>query len=115
MTTTAHMGITLIEQAQAQKEVTANEAFARIDALLNRGAAQAGLNTPPSTPFNGDVYILGNSPTGDWAGRAKQIAYFDQIWRFIVPQAGSLLWVQNIACLYVYDGSAWRATTAVFA
>jgi hypothetical protein len=115
MAITAHTGITLIEQAQAQKEVTANEAFARIDALLNCGALQAGMNTPPSTPTAGDMYILGNSPTGVWAGKAKQIAYFDQIWRFIAPRAGSLLWVRDVAALYVYDGAAWRATTAVVA
>jgi hypothetical protein len=51
MAITAHLGITLIEQAQAQKEVTANEAFARMDAVLNRGANQAGVNTPPVSPL----------------------------------------------------------------
>jgi hypothetical protein len=112
MATTAHLGITLIEQAQAQKEVTANEAFARLDALLNRGATQSGVNTPPVSPAAGDVYIIGATPTGAWAGKAGQIAYFDQSWRFIVPQAGSNIWVNGTGMQQVFDGTNWRNTTA---
>lgn len=113
MSTTKHTGITLIEQAQAQKEVTANEAFSRIDALLNHGAIQAGLNTPPTSPLEGDVYILGNTPTGQWTGKALAIAYFDQIWRFIMPQSGSMLWVQSASRLFVFEEGAWHPTTAM--
>ena len=35
MANTPHLGITLLEQSQAQKEVTVNEAFYRIDALVS--------------------------------------------------------------------------------
>jgi Protein of unknown function (DUF2793) len=112
MATTAHLGITLIEQAQAQKEVTANEAFARVDALLNGGAKQAGVNMPPSSPVSGDVYIIGAAPTGAWAGKEAQIAYFDQVWRFIIPQVGSSLWVNDAGMLQVFDGVNWRKSSA---
>jgi Protein of unknown function (DUF2793) len=111
MAITAHMGLTLVEQAQAQKEVTVNEALQRIDAVLNNGALQVGLNTPPVTPLNGDVYIVGTSATGAWTGQNKAIAYYDQIWRFISPKAGSTLWVQNLASFYVYNGTDWVVAT----
>ncbi len=39
MTITPHYGLTLIEQSQAQKEVTVNEALMRIDGILNYQAA----------------------------------------------------------------------------
>lgn len=53
MVTTPHLGITLVEQAQAQKEVTVNQAFARIDAVLNSGAKSRAVATPPVHPLPG--------------------------------------------------------------
>jgi hypothetical protein len=107
MTTTNHLGVTLLEQAQAQKEVTVNEALSRIDAILNTGAVTQSVSTPPGSPVAGAVYIIGSSPTGAWAGKAKQITYFDQIWRFIVPNEGMSLWVNDEDLLYSYDGTNW--------
>lgn len=107
MATTPHLNLTLVEQAQAQKEVTVNMALMRLDALLNTSAKDKDLATPPSTPTEGDVYIVAASPTGDWASHAGHIAYFNQIWRFIVPQVGASLWVADEAIHYVFDGTAW--------
>lgn len=109
MATTSHLGLTLVEQAQAQKEVTVNAAFTRIDAILNTAAKDKDLATPPGSPAAGDVYIVAASPTGDWAGQAKSIAYFDQIWRFITPREGMRLWVADEDVVYSYDGANWLA------
>lgn len=78
MAQTPHIALDLLEQAQAQKEVTVNEAFFRIDALLNSGVIDRDLSTPPVSPAEGDVYIVGASPTGTWSGKASQLAYFHQ-------------------------------------
>lgn len=107
MTTTAHLALTLVEQAQAQKEVTINQDFIRVDALLNTGAKSKAVATPPASPSIGDVYIVAGSPTGDWAGQTGKIAYYDAIWRFITPNEGMTLWVNDENLLYSYDGSAW--------
>jgi hypothetical protein len=58
------------------------------------------------------VYIIGASPTGAWTGKAQQIAYFDQVWRYIVPQSGSALWVEDSGVLQVFNGVSWRISTA---
>ncbi len=113
MVTTAHLGVTLVEQAQAQKEVTVNEALTRMEALLNTGAKDKDLATPPGSPTQGDVYIVAASPTGDWAGQSGKIAYFDQLWQFIVPAEGVTLWVNDEDAPYTYDGAAWIKTCAV--
>jgi len=113
MTTTSHLAITLVEQAQAQKEVTVNEALTRIDALLNTGAKSRTINTPPGSPTSGDLYIVGASPTGDWLGQAAKLAYFDQVWRFITPQEGVSLWVNDQDTTYTYDGTNWTATVDI--
>ena len=109
MANTAHLGLTLVEQAQAQKEVTVNTALKRIDSLLNAGVIDKDLATPPGGPSEGDVYIVAGSATGDWAGHEGEIAYFDQLWRFIVPNEGVTLWVSDEDTLYSYDGSSWVA------
>jgi hypothetical protein len=93
MANTLHIGLTLVEQVQAQKEVIINQALMRMDALLNTGATSRVLDAPPGSPLAGDLYIVGNSPSGAWLGKALQIAYFEQLWRFIVPRAGMTLWV----------------------
>lgn len=107
MVTTPHLAVALVEQAQAQKEVTVNQAFARIDALLNTGAQSRSIATPPSSPVDGDVYIVAASPTGDWAGQADKIAYYYGIWRFITPLEGATLWVNDEDLLYSYNGTSW--------
>lgn len=109
MATTTHLGITLVEQSQAQKEVTVNEAFARIDAVMNNGAISRVTATPPGSPADGDLYIVGPSPTGDWSGHADALTYFDQIWRFITPLEGMTLWVNDEDTLYIYSGSVWQS------
>jgi hypothetical protein len=107
MANTAHLGFALVEQSQAQKEVTVNQALVRIDALLNTGAKSRVVTAPPISPGEGDVYIVPASATGDWAGKAGQISYFEQVWRFVMPNEGMTLWVNDENVLYSYDGSAW--------
>jgi len=108
MATTPNLSITLLEASQSQKEVTVNEALHRIDAVLNNGMIDRGINTPPATPATGDSYIVGSSPTGAWVGHANHVAYFQQIWRFILPKTGLMLWVADEAKHYVFNGTAWQ-------
>ncbi len=110
MTTTNHLSLPLVQQSQAQKEVTVNEALAKIDALLNTGAMSLSLPTPPASPNEGDLYIIGDAAADEWAGRENNITYFDHIWRFITPREGVTLWVNDEDRLYSFDGSAWIAS-----
>ncbi len=113
MATTPHLTLTLVEQAQAQKEVTVNEALKRLDAILNTGAKDKDLTAPPGAPAAGDVYLVAASATGAWAGHDKEIAYYDQTWKFIAPKQGVTLWVNDEDLLYRYDGAAWAAVTGM--
>lgn len=113
MATTSHLSVTLVEQSQAQKEVTLNQAITRIDAVLNTGAKSRNVSTPPGSPLAGDVYIVGSSPTGAWAGQAGNITYFDQTWKFITPREGMTLWVNDEDVIYSYTGSSWFSSAVV--
>lgn len=114
MATTSHVQITLVEQAQAQKEVTVNQALLRIDALLNTGAIDKDLATPPASPAEGDVYIVAAAPTDAWDAHEDDIAYFaNGGWQFITPNEGMILWVNDEDESYVWDGTAWVRQGAI--
>lgn len=112
MATTPNLGITLVEQSQAQKEVTINQAFSVLDAFVGRAVVDKDLATPPASPVPSTLYIVAASPTDAWAGKATHLAYFDQVWRFIAPQSGMRLWVQDESLDYRFNGTAWVAITA---
>ncbi len=105
--------MTLVEQSQSQKEVTVNQALTRIDAFINNGAKSRTTSTPPGSPTSGDIYIIPVSATGDWTGQDGKLAYYDQSWKFIIPNEGSTLWVNDENVAYIYDGSSWMASVGV--
>lgn len=74
MTHTPRLFLPLIAAAQAQKHVTHNEALALVDALLHLAVASRGLAAPPAAPAEGERHIVGNAPSGAWAGHSEEIA-----------------------------------------
>lgn len=63
---------------------------------------------PPGSPATGDRYIIAASPTGLWAGHAKDIARWDGAgWQFQTPTQGFSVWVDDESRPCSYSGSAW--------
>jgi hypothetical protein len=110
MTTTDHLGITLVEQSQSQKEVTVNTALAMLDAMLNTGIVDKDLTAPPGSPVSGNLYIVASGATGAWAGKDNQVAWYNGAWKFIVPAEGLTFWVRDEDKLYSWNGTAWVST-----
>ena len=76
---------------QTQKEGFVNEIAARIDALLFL-AVEGEADTPPTTPVDGQSWLIGKTPTNGWAGHAEQIVSRQGgNWLFTVPIAGMRL------------------------
>lgn len=99
-----------IEAAQNNKHLTANTTFRRLFILARGSALDKDLSTPPSTPADGDTYIVGASATGAWAGHDGDIAYYStNAWDFIAPTEGVRIYLADANALYVYTGSAWVA------
>jgi hypothetical protein len=66
------------------------------------------LNTPPVSPNAGDVYLVGNSPTGAWVGHAKDIATWDgSAWTFIDGVQGNFLYNASTGITYIFRGGNW--------
>lgn len=107
MATTNRLTMPLLEASQAQKHVTVNEALQIIDAIVQTGVIDKDLTTPPASPSEGDIYIVGASATGAWDGQDDDVAiYQDGGWVFVTPSDGWIAWVTDESTLYVYE-SGW--------
>lgn len=99
-----------ITVGQAGKELTHNQALGILDQLVQARVADKDLSTPPGSPADGAMYIVGAAPTGAWSSKATQLAYWLSsvaAWSFIVPAAGWRVWVTDESKWYQYSGSAW--------
>src|SRR3954451_11072343 len=106
--TTPRSALPLLAAAQSQKHVTHNEALLEIDALTCCNIRDRDLSTPPSTPADGDTYLVKATGTGLWAGQDGKVAFaVDGAWRFYAPYSGLVAYVADEQKLIVYNGSTW--------
>jgi hypothetical protein len=76
MSETAKLGLPIVQPAQAQKHVTVNDAFQRLDAFAQTLIVSAGGATPPPTPSEGKLHAVGVGAAAEWAGHDGEIALF---------------------------------------
>jgi hypothetical protein len=97
---------------QAQKEYFVNEAHARADMLLHL-AIIGESNDPPASPQEGECWLVGSSPSGDWSGQAGAIAGRQSgNWLFVTPRNGMAVLDQSAGQVIRYvDG--WMAADPV--
>lgn len=88
-----------------------------IDALLNSRVENMTTNTPPVTPADGVMYVVGPSPTGQWVGHSKAIARYvadGAFWEFFAGGAQAWLLINKAdGKLYVWTvtSSSWVITS----
>ena len=108
MTDTANLALPCIEGSQAQKHITHNDALRILDTLVQLAVIERDLTTPPSSPVEGQRWIVKSAGTGAWAGHDNAIAAWqDGGWQFSAPQTGWVAFVQNEGTLLVWNGTAW--------
>lgn len=116
MQVSPRLGLSYIQPQQAQKHVTANETFRRLDALAQLCARSRATAAEPPGPAEGDAYILPAGATGAaWAGwPASSLAVFqDGAWTNITPGKGWRAYVADETAFLVFDGTAWRNETGL--
>jgi hypothetical protein len=114
MTSTANLGLPLIDGGQAQKHVTHNEALRILDAAIQIAVQDLNRTAPPASPAEGQRHVVAAAATGAWAGQDRAIAtYQDGAWSFLVPAAGWCAWSLADAVVKVFDGTAWRDAGAL--
>lgn len=119
-TNSARHGLPFLLTGQAQKELTHNEALIRLEALLHPvvEAERTSPDTGLSMADSGKCWLVAdsmpNAAPGDWAGHAREIAYWTGgSWRFVRPVAGMSIWNrQNNSQLHYISGQ-WTAAPAI--
>ncbi len=110
MDTTPNLALPYILPGQAQKHVTHNEAIRALDAIIHLSVASRVRAAPPTSPQDGERYLITSGASGDWAGHDGKLAAFqDGAWQFWLPQQGWVAFIADEAAAFLFDGSAWTA------
>lgn len=105
---TPRLALPLLEPGQAQKEMSHNEALARLDLAAQAAVAAFGTVDPPEDPDPGQCWIVGDGATGDWAGHSDEIAgWTPGGWRFLAPIEGMRAWVAGNQGFALFSEGAW--------
>lgn len=92
-----------LSEAQAGKTITINEAFAKLEALTVGAAVTRTTTTPPSSPSEGDIYLIPAAATGAWQNKTNMIAhYLNGTWNFYFPKNGYVIFSLQDEALYFY-------------
>mgnify|MGYP003111086174 CR=1 FL=1 len=106
--TSPRLSLPFILPSQAQKHVTHNEALTRLDIAVQLAVEGIGAATPPALPGAGQVWALGPSPSGVWAGQAGMLAAFvNESWLFVAPGEGWLAIDKSDGRLFRHAGAEW--------
>ncbi len=106
--TTDRLALPLLAAAQAQKEVTHNEALALLDSLVQPVVVAVAPAKVPEAPTPGQGWIVGPTPAGAWTGRAGALAIWTTGgWRFVSPFDGMSVWSLASATWWRFDLGAW--------
>lgn len=109
MPNTANLQMPLLQQSQAQKHVTVNEALSVLDSIAQLTLESMTTSAPPSAGVEGQGFAVPVGATGDWAGAEGAIAIFSNAgWRFVAPMAGWKAYVKDEARAYLFDGAEWQ-------
>jgi hypothetical protein len=108
MSQSTNLALPYLAASQSQKHVTVNEGLRFLDVLVQIAVKSAALSAPPGAPADGQRWIIGPAPTGLWAGRATQIAAWqDGAWVFYAPKDGWLAWNEATLNSLVFSAGAW--------
>jgi len=113
---TPSTGIPYVPQNVLDPAAGINKSFDHIDALLQSTVISMALNSPPSSPADGDQYIVGSGASGAWAGHADDLARYvseGSFWQFFV--AGDNVRIvlnEDDGGLYAFIAGNWVAAVA---
>ena len=109
MSNTTQLGLPLVQAAQAQKHVTVNEAFLRLDGLVNLVLQSASTAMPPALAADGACYSVPVGAVNAWAGQEGLIAIRSiGGWDFAEPARGWRAFILDRGVGAIFDGANWR-------
>jgi len=107
---TQNLNLPFIAPAQAQKHITVNTAFQKLDIAVNISVREVNLTTPPTDALEGERFALSDYPGGMWAGHGGEIAAWQNgVWEFYAPDVGTLIWSKASETVYVKQATEWQS------
>lgn len=112
MVGTPRFDLPFLSPGQAQKEAFHNEALQLLDAIVAGAVEEPPRNDPPASPAEGSCFIVGDTPTGAWEGKAEHLAaYSAGGWRLIPPVEGISVYMASAGISAVYREGSWELGT----
>ena len=113
MSNTNQLGLPLVQSAQAQKHVTVNEAFARLDGLVQLVIKSRSVTLPPGAVIDGVCYAVPVDAVNEWSGQDGRLAVgTNGGWDFVEPKRGWRAVILDEGEAAIHDGSDWRGGLA---
>lgn len=111
--TTPVLALPVMMPAQAQKHVTHNEALELLDLMVQLTVESAAQTAVPSSPSEGQSWVVGSGAGGVWSGQDGQVASWrGGGWLFVTPKEGWLAWCKDDSSLKVLAGGGWQVLAA---
>jgi hypothetical protein len=118
MPASPRFGFNFLAESQAGNATTANTALYMLEGGHGAAIIDRDLNTPPGSPADGDVYIVGPAPTGAWALKAGKLALYmtGTGWVFITPRSGMSGYIvdEKLPVMYSAVESLWFPVTKLW-
>lgn len=114
MATSVRNGFTFMTTSQAQKEALYNENLRKEDILNSLTVKDRDLPIAPTSPSDGDAYIVAAGASGTWAGQAGNIAFYYGGWSYVVPFKGLIAFIEDESVHTFYTGSVWFDSLSSF-
>ena len=109
---TPNRGIDTVPENTTNPAAGLNIALGQIDAQILPAVISMALSAPPGSPANGDLYIVGGSASGAWAGKENQLAQYvsaGTFWKFYAAARVYAVLNKDDGGLYSWDfASAWQ-------
>ena len=109
---TPNTGIPYVPEGTQDPAAGLNLAINTIDVLLQTTVIDMDLTAPPGSPNDGDLHIVADSATGDWAGQDDNLARYVEeggFWQFF--EAGTqvrIVFNADDGGLYVWHDDQWK-------
>jgi hypothetical protein len=111
---TPRLSLPFIMPSQAQKHITHNEALQALDALVQPIVESRSITAPPTSPVQGEAYLVPSGATGAWSGHANEIVAFQSgAWQFYDPAEGWQVFVKADGSFRVFVDGSWAVFAAL--
>ena len=109
---TPRFSLPLLYAGQAQTELFVNEGFFLADALIH-GAIEIETATPPTTPADGQNWLIATGASGAWANQSGKLGCRQGgQWIFVLPSDGMAILNKATGQVIRRVGGTWKAPTA---